>query len=531
MDSKLLLVKLVTLLYKEAELKTNGNNSAALARQLLSTIKLPETSFELTAGVETLSALNATVNWMLESRPETGYDRANLLQRIRVNVGDEVSLFEAVEQGTVPVTDEAELKRQAVELRMELKNYLTQWQIKAVVKKAYQRTYGAPGKIDFRDIVREVMRDLEGLEAPDTETKVRGVVEEVDFADQAKMTDMLRRAAEETSTEGILRTGWQALNRMTGIHGGFRRGEMIVIPALQHNFKTGMATSLFTHIPMFNTPYMRDPLKKPAVMLLSTENDLQINVYWIYSHLKELETGVPFDAKYFRHEDDEVMRQRNAEAVAYIHERLSANGYVVLMKRIDPTTTTYDSLTEIIDQAELDGLELHLLVIDYLPMISRKGLENTGPTGSDIRDLYRRLRAYTSIRGITTVTPHQLSTEAKMLKRAGVNDFLAEVVNKGYYDGCRTVDQEVDLELYIDIVIVNGRKYLHFARGKHRRIGPVLPESELSFYIPFQAAGSIPPDINGSDTSCRRPGGGPPGSGSETPWWEGQAPAGDPAAP
>lgn len=531
MDSKLLLVKLVTLLYKESELKGRGNNSAALVRQLLTTIKLPETSFELTAGVETLSALSSTVNWMLDTPAPEGYDRPNLLQRIRVNVGDEVALYEAVEQGTLPVEDEAALKKQAVDLRLELKAYLTQWQIKAAVKKAYQRTYGAPGKMDFRDIVRDVIRDLEGLEAPDSETKVKGVVEEVNFEDSEKMVELLHRAAEETSTEGILKTGWQALNRMTGIHGGLRRGEFVVIPALQHNFKTGAATSLFTHIPLFNDPYVRDPLKKPTVMLLSTENDLQINIYWIYAHLKELETGVPFDTNYFKDPDPAVVRRRNEEAVAYVHEKLTARGYQIRMKRIDPTTTTYDSLTEIIDKAEVDGDEIHLLVIDYLPMISRKGLETGGPTGSDIRDLYRRLRAYTSIRGITTVTPHQLSTEAKMLKRQGVNDFLAEIVNKGYYDGCRTVDQEVDLEIYIDIVIVNGRKYLHFARGKHRRIGPVLPESELSFYIPFQAAGSLPPDINGSDTSCRRPGGGPPGSGSETPWWEGQAPAGDPAVP
>lgn len=58
-----------------------------------------------------------------------------------------------------------------------------------------------------------------------------------------------------------------------------------------------------------------------------------------------------------------------------------------------------------------------------------------------------------------------------MLIRNGMDEqFVAEIKNKGYYDGCRTLDQEVDMELYIHIVKVDGRSYLTLQRGKHRVI-------------------------------------------------------------
>src|SRR5699024_3263055 len=96
---------------------------------------------------------------------------------------------------------------------------------------------------------------------------------------------------------------------------------------------------------------------------------------------------------------------------------------------------------------------------DYLNMMSKKGC-NQGPHGEEIRDLFRRTRNFFSKRGIAVVTPHQISTEAKTLLRNGQSNFVQQIANKGYYDGCKRIDQEVDCEIYLHIVITNGESYM-----------------------------------------------------------------------
>lgn len=121
-------------------------------------------------------------------------------------------------------------------------------------------------------------------------------------------------------------------------------------------------------------------------------------------------------------------------------------------------------------------------------------------------------------RNIAFISPHQLSPAAKQLVRGNVEDLVREVANKGYYDGCSTIDQEVDMELYIHIAKVNGRSYLTIQRGKHRKMRPT-PEKYLYCVLPFNDIGGIRDDINGPDTTLRKPGGGVEGSGQEEPWF------------
>jgi hypothetical protein len=101
-----------------------------------------------------------------------------------------------------------------------------------------------------------------------------------------------------------------------------------------------------------------------------------------------------------------------------------------------------------------------------------------------------------------------------------VEDFVKEIANKGYYDGCRTIDQEVDMEIYIHIEKYDGAAYLTIQRGKHRRSGKLTSERDLYCVIPFDPIGGIRDDINGVDRSRRNIRGGAVGSGAEMPWWE-----------
>lgn len=121
-------------------------------------------------------------------------------------------------------------------------------------------------------------------------------------------------------------------------------------------------------------------------------------------------------------------------------------------------------------------------------------------------------------RNITYITPHQLSSEAQQLTRDNVEDFVKTVADKGYYDGCKRLGQEPDVETAIHLVTENGRKYLTAQRGKHRNT--VTPEKDQYFVLPFEEVGTIPWDIDKDyEITCAVPGGGALGSGEEIPWW------------
>lgn len=508
MDPKLLLVKIVTLLYKESMLKEMTSQSTSIVKSVLGTIKFPETGVDFDHSREVLQALRATALWMCENPPDHVYDRATLLQRIRVNVGDDEGLYYAFHHGIDEDADPDNLKRQVLMARAELKEFLTRNEVKELIKKYNHQIMFREDTVNWKTLAREIHAELEPYTSGITMEKLEGMIEEIDMANYDSVEDLMTRAKAETAAEGTLKLGWQGWNRSTGEHNGLRRGEFITIGALQHNFKSGCTLNIFKQVALYNTPWMRDPTKKPCLVHISVENELNQNVLWLYANLKENETG----------EECDLSNVDVAEATRYVHERLSATGYHIKMCRFNPTDMTYHTFFDFINRLEAEGYEVHLVVFDYLNMISKKGC-NQGPTGADTRDLFRRVRNFTSEKAITFITPAQLSTEAKGLVRQGVENFVQEIANKGYYDSCRTIDQEVDLEYYIHIVKINGQSFLTVQRGKHRKIKPTA-EKHLYFVLPFSPVGGVRDDINGPDSTRKHAGGGVIGSGDERPWWE-----------
>ena len=280
------------------------------------------------------------------------------------------------------------------------------------------------------------------------------------------------------------------------LQGGFSRGDTVVVGALQHKFKTGFTLTLFKQIALYNKPYMINPEKKPLLVRISFEDDITTNLKFLYKSLYENETGQKVNYEGLTSKD----------IAKYVEEKLSVNGYHVKLLRIDPTQYSYLQIINKMLEYEAEGYEIHLLMIDYLAMIPTTGCITTGPMGSDIRDLYRRIRNFSSPRGITVITPHQLSTEAKQMIRDGRQNFVKEISEKGYYDKCRTIDNEVDLELYIHIEKVNRKSYLTIQRGKHRG-ADIIDDRSKYIVLPFTNIGDIKDDINTDEISLEKPGG------------------------
>lgn len=506
MDSKLLLVKVVTLLYRESQLKNRADNPGELVRSVLSTIKNPTIIVDTDFGREVISSFKKTVSWMLEYPLDTEFDKTELLQRIRVNVGDNDNLYTAVHDGIADELSQDDVQKVCVRIRKELNEYLQRLQIKEILKESSNRANFQEDSIDWRYFIPELVEKLEPFSTPSTDAH-SAVVDDIDLNDTAALGAIMSRGKSELSTEGVLKFGCQAINRMFGESRGIRRGEFMVHAGLQHNYKSGLNLMLMKQMALYNFPALRDPSRKPMILRITFENSASDDILWLYKSLVENETKLEVS----------LADVNTEEAAEYVKEKLQETGFTLKVMRIDPSSYTYHDLFELINKLESENFEIVACFCDYLNMMSKLGC-TTGPAGTEIRDLFRRVRNFMSRKAIAFITPHQLSTEAKMLLRMGADNFVQEIANKGYYDSCRTIDQEVDIEIYHHIVKVNDESYLTLQRGKHRKPS-ITPERDLYTVLKFEPVGGILDDINDRDLSRRQVGGGAIADGAAQPWF------------
>ena len=511
MNLRLILVKSVTLLYRESERK-GADISTTLISSLLNVIKRPENHMSSDFSNDPVTQLYDTLTWMVSQGDKADYDLMELLQRLRLNCGTDTSLFESLQSGIINEMSEDERNKFINSGISTIKQYLNRHIVKDIMKEGYIKSNHDTGKTDWRNFVQEMINKLEPHADESGGDDHPGIVNITDFNDSNSIKTTLGMAREEMDATGVIHFGFQGLNRMFGteLMGG-RRGEFIVVSALQHNYKSGFVLDMFRHAAQYNTPYMIDPEKKPALLRISFENSSQNDTVLLYRRFFEQEFGEKVNIN-----DPEVDLDT---ASKYVQEKLAQNGYHCLMVQIDPSNFSYNDLFKLVEQKESEGYEIHMLNIDYVGMMSKAGCVH-GPHGTEYRDLFRRIRNFAMRKKILTITPAQMSTDAKRLLRGGVENFLRQVANKGYYDSCSTLDQEVDMEIYLHIVKINGESYLQIQRGKHRKPG-ITNERDMSCVYKFHPIGDIVDDVNGADQSRRAVGAQTAADGGELAWYTG----------
>lgn len=475
-----------------------SENSAGLVKATLDEIKLPDASLESDQSRDIIVGLRTTIFGLCQMPPDLPIDKLALLQRIRINCKDDIGLYESIAASLLDTADQALIRQKCNEYSRHILIAKKEKSFKDLVRRWVGDVLYANQEqpLNIKELSLQMQAELDTYSAENKSAGVsgiEGVVDYIDFDNVNALEALFKRAKEEVTPDGILRTGYQGVNRMMGDYGGFRRGDMIVVGAFQHNYKTGFTLNLTKQIALYNKPYMKNPEKKPLILHISSENHATDNIMIMYRSLMENLTGELCDTTNI----DE------ATASAWIKEQMEVNGYHFRMMRVDPSIFTYNSLFATVNQLESEGFEIHLMTIDYLNMFNKAGCTNTF-TGSDTRDLFRRVRNFCSKRLITVITPHQISTDAKQLLRQGVDNIVQELANKSYWDSCKTLDQEVDVELLIHIEKVNGRSYLSIQRGKHRKSGAITPDRDLYCVLPFFDIGAVKDDVLGKDLSSRK---------------------------
>jgi hypothetical protein len=505
MNDKLMLVKCITLLFRESQLSGAQENSAQLVRNVLAEIREPQHSIGLEHDREVIRALRKTALSMCEAPADHEHETVEILQQLKVDCGEDDNLYASLVDGISADLGENRLRRTALNLRRAINEYFREEKIQQIINQAANKLrFNRTEVTSMKDFVSQVCTELEPYQI-DAQEKDPAVVSEVDFSRVEEIKRIFREVKKAESGRSLMRTGWQAVNRM--LRGGLRRGQEVVIPALQHRFKTGFSLAIFIGVALFNTPEMIDPARRPLLLRISFEDDLELNFQYMYEVLMAHD-GREAEIITRRRQDFERMSEDELEAyiapiATYVQDRLRVNGYEIRLMRVNPSDWTYRDLCNKILELEAEGYEVHLCMVDYLSMLPTTGC-TMGPAGTDLLDLYRRIRNFCSIRKIAFVTPHQLSSDARQLYRDGTTDFVKHLPGMGYYKGSRQIDQEVDLEIFIHIEIANGESFLTVQRGKHRLIGQTSPR-DLYCVLPFGRYG-IPFDIDAPEITCRYPG-------------------------
>lgn len=507
MNNKLLLATSITLLYRESQREVKHDNSASIVKSILETIKIPEMSIGIGHQKEIIESLKNTALHMAAQDVSHQYEAMEMQQRIKLNCDGDDDLYNAIMDGITGELAEESLLRTCINLKNSLKIHFSEEKVKEIVNKAqYQINFGRDKVAGgIKKIIAGLISELEPHQV-DTVKKDPAIIGEVDGGDATGMVNIFNSVKKTLDGTSILRTGWQGINRM--LDGGIRRGEEAVIGALQHQYKTGFSLTLFKQLAIYNTPILTNQLKKPLMIRISFEDSLDLNFQFLYQNFYENENGCRANMTDLASEDIST----------YVTSKLAVSGYHTKFYNVNPSLWGYIDICGKILELEAEGYEVHVCMVDYLLKVPTVGCDK-GAAGEDIRNMYERIRNFMTSRGIAFITPHQLSTEAKMLVRSNSTDFVKLVPGGGYYAGCKQIDQVVDLEIFIHIEKVNGSAYLSVQRGKHRKVEQT-PDEYLYCALPFKGKGGIMDDLHTSDTTRKRPGGGPIGSGDETPYWE-----------
>jgi len=480
MDSRILLVKSITLLYLESHITGATDNSADMVRKAINSIKLPETVMTIDNEKELLIALKETALYMVESPVGVEHDKIDLLQRLQVNCGNDDRLYESFCQVIDTDLTQEQIKKTAISIKNYIRAQFNDAEMIDIVQKmAHQLRFKRDSIDDVgKYIANEIESKLEPHLLKDNKADPN-VVASVGLDDLQLFEEIYETVTDSSSSRFVMQTGFQAVD--DAMQGGMRKGESWVFPALQHRYKTGFSLSVFAEMCRINTPVLKDPTKKPLMLRISFEDSLVNNFRFLFKYFWMCEYGKNANLKNFTAK----------QMAAYVQKNLKATGYHVQFMRVNPSGWSYRDIADQIAKYEADGYEVHVLALDYLSMLPIPHGEPN--TSKFIQELYKKVRNLCSSKDIIMFTPHQLSSDAKNLIREGVTDFVKQVEGKGMYQMCKAVDNEVDGEMYIHIERKGGSAWLTLLRGKHRGYDEI-PEDQKYIVYPFPPTGPIPSD-------------------------------------
>lgn len=503
------MVKVISLLHIESALDSFGQDSIILARQVLDRTEVPNHGAENDLSRETIEGLLATANWACSQiQAHTSLVKEELLQRILINVKGEEYIYNSYLEFTKSLKDEGKLKKIRYSIVDEINHFYNAIEIEKILKKARNELLFNKATINWSEFVANIILQLEPYQRSggNDALEALGVISRLNVGETQLVNEYFKPNEDgEASAVGdrIFRWGWQGVNRFFGNGGGLRAIDFGLVSALAHNFKSGFLLNSFRQFARYNKPYpTKKPGLKPMGLFISYEMSTDDNYKGLYSQIMLNEHGVKVDPKKMS-EDIETISQ-------VVKDYMESNGWTIEIVHIDPDNSNFRKLFALVEYYESLGYEIQFCVCDYLNKLSKEGCTQSGVAGVDIKNLFSRTKNFfNGVKGIAFLTAHQMSSKANELARAGYGENLVkEVSQKGYYDGCSTLQTEPDTEIYLYKIENDDGTYLTIGRGKYRT-NEIVPAKDLYCVYRFNDDGipGFPDDIYGPSKAMSKVGG------------------------
>ena len=473
-------LKCLQLLFRDGG--ENKNSTRELITNIL-TIYKPMDSFAITGGEQ--ESTEKIRDYLLECLDEEILNREIILQNLNDILKTSTRKDTAIDM--FKMVEEDDNKNIIRALENELNNKIYIYRIKKTLN-GYTYDFDKKFKSGMSpdDMLSKIIEELTIL-TKNIKNKDDAIVNEVDLDNVENVSKVFQVVKETNEAEGFkFKLGLRALNKIT--NNGYKDSEFVIWNALQHNYKSGMLASSLIGIARYNKPIMTDPSKIPLLLYVSLEDDLDILFEFLYRQMYYTDNKVKAD----------MSNTSKEEMSKYVKDKLQETGFKVKFIRVDPSDWSYSSFFSLIEKYEKDGFELKTVILDYLSLIPTVGCIATGAVGSDLRDLYRRVRNFFAKRKCLFISAHQLSPDAQMINRENLTGevFLNRIMGKGFFDGSKKLSQEMDLELYAYKFTQNNKDYLAIGKGKHKG-SKVMKSTDKLAIIPFpENLEPIPDDIN-----------------------------------
>ena len=473
-------LKCLQLLFRDGG--ENKNSTRELITNILAIYK-PMDSFAITGGEQ--ESTEKIRDYLLECLDEEILNREIILQNLNDILKTSTRKDTAIDM--FKMVEEDDNKNIIIALENELNNKIYIYRIKKTLN-GYTYDFDKKFKSGMSpdDMLSKIIEELTIL-TKNIKNKDDAIVNEVDLDNVENVSKVFQVVKETNEAEGFkFKLGLRALNKIT--NNGYKDSEFVIWNALQHNYKSGMLASSLIGIARYNKPIMTDPSKIPLLLYVSLEDDLDILFEFLYRQMYYTDNKVKAD----------MSNTSKEEMSKYVKDKLQETGFKVKFIRVDPSDWSYSSFFSLIEKYEKDGFELKTVILDYLSLIPTVGCVATGAVGSDLRDLYRRVRNFFAKRKCLFISAHQLSPDAQMINRENLTGevFLNRIMGKGFFDGSKKLSQEMDLELYAYKFTQNNKDYLAIGKGKHKG-SKVMKSTDKLAIIPFpENLEPIPDDIN-----------------------------------
>ena len=491
MDIKHFLTSCIALLYLSNQASAAEFDSAALiAKESIGAVK--QKALNLDIGSDTITELKNVISWQLNIKD---YDRSLLDAQLKLKLKDDIDAIESI-SSILTITDEKSLYKKLKGLKTTCSLYKNKLELLACMDNSRFAYRLQPIGSEKEDGLLEELEQKIHLTRKGGGTNL-AYIGGVDFTSRVNILETLKKASAEYSLNGILKFGLQGWNNLYGDHQGQRRGETLLLSAMGHSYKSGRLLNAFAEVIEFNKPtYILDrSLKLPADMRkacaihITIENNFLGDTQQLLKYYKEQETRAPFSIADMSEEE----MSSNSE---YLENKLhKENGIHGFIEQYDASTFTYEEYFECIAKYESMGYEVHFVSLDYAGRMSTKGCIASSGSGSEKRDLVKRLQAHALKHKYALMTAWQMSSDAQTKLREGEQFLVKAVKELGYYLDCRTVHNEVDMEVYQAFVLVGNKKFITWQRGKHRKPGN-QPEEKMKFCVyETTPIGFVPWDI------------------------------------